>query len=100
MRARSELNKLSGDASFAAMVQAANLRNSYNPAHARWLNRLRFWRLFVQGQMRSRSVIVVGVGSECSTERGVVEHNQMIQAFSPNRTSRARHRLAASVIEV
>jgi hypothetical protein len=52
--------------SLVTMLQAANRRHSYNPAHVQWG--------IIQGEMRSRLLIIVEVGSEGSTERGVIYH--------------------------
>src|ERR1700757_2010725 len=37
--------------------------------------------------MRSRSVIVIQVGSEGATERAFIEHEHMVQALPPNGTN-------------
>ena len=41
--------------------------------------------------MRSRSVIVVEIRIEDSTERGFVEHDHMIEALAPNGTNHPLH---------
>ena len=42
-------------------------------------------RIFVQGQMRSEFVVIAGIGSKNSTQMGVAEDDDVIEAFPADR---------------
>jgi len=75
---------VSGGPSFVAVMQPADLGQRHDRSHFWRLNPSRLGRVFPQGEMRSRSVIVIQVGSEDATERALMEHDHMVQAFRPN----------------
>jgi len=66
------------------MVQSAYLRDRHDSPCFRQLDRPRLGRILLQGKMRSRSVIVVEIQTKGSTERGLAEDDQVIEAFTPN----------------
>jgi hypothetical protein len=67
------------------MVEAADLRNCHDSPRLRRLHRSRFWRVLAQGQVSSRPMILVGVQTESSPERGFVEDDPMVEASTDTR---------------
>ena len=53
------------------------------------LNRAMGWRVLVQGQMRSKFVVVVGVGGKDSTQVGVAKDDDMVEAFPADRVNQS-----------
>jgi hypothetical protein len=53
------------------------------------LNRAMGWRVLVQGQMRSKFVVVVGVGGKDSTQVGVAKDDDMVEAFPAYRANQS-----------
>ena len=76
---------------WVAMVEAADLRNCHDSPRLRRLRRSRFWRILAQGQVSSRSMIVVGVETESLPERGFVEDHHVIEALTADRADQAFH---------
>jgi len=60
--------KRSGGSSFVAVMKAADLREFNHGAGIRRLNRSRLWRILVQGQMRSRVLVIVEIRSQDSAK--------------------------------
>ena len=46
-------------------------------------------RILIQGQMRSEFVIIRGVGGKDSTQMGVAEDDDVIEAFPPDRADQS-----------
>jgi hypothetical protein len=61
--------RVSGGPSFVAVVQSADLGQGHDSSHLCRLDRSRLGRVLPQREMRSRSMIVIQVGSEGATER-------------------------------
>src|ERR1700747_2764756 len=75
---------VAGGPSFVAVMQPADLGQRHDRSHFWRLNPSRLGRVFPQGEMGSRSVIVIQVGSEDATERALREHEHMVQECPPN----------------
>src|ERR1700747_1574278 len=82
---------LSGGPSFVAVRQPADLGQRHDRSHFWRLNPSRLGRVFPQAEMRSRSVIVIQGGSEDATERALMDHDHMVQAFPPNGSNHPLH---------
>ena len=82
---------VSGGPSFVAVVQSAHLGQRHDRSHFWRLNPSWLGRVFPQREMGSRSVIVIQVGSEDATERALMEHDHMVQAFPPNGSNHPLH---------
>ena len=67
------------------MVQTADLRNGDHLAAGRWMHRARIGTVLPQEQMRSGSVIVFLVRREGATQMALVEDNEVVQTFAPDR---------------
>jgi hypothetical protein len=74
----------SGSPSFVAVVQSANEGQRYDGSHFGRVNRSWLRCVLPQRKMRSRSVIVIEIGSESSSQRGFMEHDHMVEAFATN----------------
>jgi hypothetical protein len=74
----------SGGATFVAVVQAAYLAECHDHAGTRWVNRSRVRRIFAQGEVRARSVVVGEVRLEDHAEVRFAEDDDVIQAVAPN----------------
>ena len=46
-------------------------------------------RIFIQGQMRSEFIVIAGVGSKDSTQMGVAEDDDVIEAFPADRADQS-----------
>jgi hypothetical protein len=57
----------SGDAPFVPVMQTADFSNRNNPANR--LHRTRIWRIFIQGQMKTASVIQIDDQKPISVKR-------------------------------
>jgi hypothetical protein len=73
--------------SFVAVVQSADVWQRHDRSHFWRLNRSWLGRVLPQGEMRSRSVIVIQIRIDDATERAFVEHDHMVQALPPNGTN-------------
>jgi hypothetical protein len=83
---------VSGRPSFVAVMQPADLGQRHDRSHFWRLNPSRLGRVFPQGEMRSRSVIVIQIGTKDTTEGRFMEHENAKPdfrdvAFSPKRRS-------------
>ena len=78
------MDDFSGRPSFVAMVKPANLRQLDHGAEFRGLNRRRFRRIFAQRQMRPRALVVVDLRIQDPLQRRVLEHDDVLQTFSPD----------------
>jgi hypothetical protein len=78
---------LSSRSAFVAEVQSTNLRHGHDWPYFWRLNESRHGRVLLQREMRSRSVIVIEIRIENSTQRGFMEHDHMIEALAPNGTN-------------
>jgi hypothetical protein len=79
--------RVSGGPSFVAVMQPTDLGQRHDSPHVLRPNPSRLGRVLPQREMRSRSVIVIQVGSEDAMERAFMEHDHMVQAFPSNRTN-------------
>jgi len=73
------------------MVEAADPRNCHDSPRLRRLHRSRSGRILAQRQMSSRPMIVVGVQTESSPERGFVEDDHVIEALMADQADQAFH---------
>ena len=67
-----------------AMMHAAGFRKLYNPARGGQLDRPEVWSILVEGDMRTRSVVVSEVAGQDEAEVSLAEHEHVIQALAPN----------------
>ena len=81
----------SGGAAFVAVVQATDLTHGHNWPDIPSLNRWWFWRVLLQRQMRSRSVVVIEIGSKDSPQRAFIEHDHVVETFAPDRSDHSFH---------
>ena len=75
---------VSGGTSFIAVMQSTELTHRYNPPDMSRLNWSWNRRVFLQRQVRSRSVVVIAIGSKDSPQRAFIEHDHMIETFPPD----------------
>src|ERR1700757_3956147 len=66
---------------------SADVWQRHDRSHFWRLNRSWLGRVLPQGEMRSRSVIVIQIRIDDATERAFVEHDHMVQALPPNGTN-------------
>src|ERR1700730_11288159 len=96
-KVRTQISKRQGEATLSAVdrwlrvfpgspavVQPADLRHCHDRPHFRRLNRSWLRRVLPQRKMRSRSMIVVEIRIERSSQRAFMEHDHMIQALATN----------------
>ena len=53
------------------------------------LDRPRSWRILVQRQMRSKFVVIAGVGRKDPVQMGLAEDDDVIEAFPANRADQS-----------
>jgi len=80
---RRDSGSTSGSTSRVAMMQAANLRNRDDFAKRRRLDLTRRRRVAIERQVRPDLVIIAEVISKDSLQMPFVQHDDMVQAFSP-----------------
>lgn len=69
------------------MVKTAELRYGDNASEFNWLHRPWLRRVFAQREVRSGFVIVASEQLHVPVERGLVEHNDMIETLAPKRAN-------------
>ena len=69
-----------------AMVQTTNFRQLNHLSQFRSLNGSRHWGITFQGQVTSRSMVVLKVTVKDTAQVLFVQHDDMVQAFSPDGT--------------
>ena len=74
-----------------AMVQAADLGDREDPPLLWPLHPSRLRRILLQAQVGSAAVVVGEVVCEQTVQVGLVEHDDMVQAFAPNRPDQPFH---------
>src|SRR6201987_1129493 len=79
--------RVSGGPTFVAVMQPPDLGQRHDPPHVLRLDRSRLGRVLAQGEMGSRSVIVIQIRTKDTTKRGFLEHDHMVQALPPNGTN-------------
>jgi hypothetical protein len=79
----------SGGKTFVTMMQSANLRNLHDPTHGWRLNRSTDWCVLAQRQMRPGLFIVCEIGFQDSTQTGLIQNDDVIQALSSNRSDQS-----------
>ena len=79
----------SGGKTFVTMMQSANLRNLHDPTHGWRLNRSTDWCVLAQRQMRSGLFVVCEIGFQDSTQTGLIQNDDVIQALSSNRSDQS-----------
>ena len=67
------------------MMQTTDLRNGNDSAARRPLDRTRIWAVLLEREMGSCSVIVVNVRRKHPAQVALVEDDQVVQAFPPDR---------------
>src|SRR4029453_15733070 len=72
-----------------SMVKPTPLGPGNNPSPLGRFNRSSVWRVLPKRKMTTRTVIVVQVAGHLPPERGFIHHDDVIQAFSTNRTYQA-----------
>ena len=75
----------SGGMALVAMVQSSYLRQFHHFSEFRSLNCSWLRRIFPESQMGSRSFVVTKIGAQDFPQRGLVEHDHVVQAFSSDR---------------
>jgi hypothetical protein len=73
-------------AAFVAMVEATQMGNSHDIAVGRRHDGSRHRRIFLQRQVSAGFQIVLDVGAEHATEPAVIGDDDVIEAFSANRS--------------
>jgi hypothetical protein len=81
--------QVSGGPSFVAVMQSADLGQRHDSTHWFRLDRSRLGRILAQGEMPSRSVIVIQIRTKDTTQGRFVKHEHVVQALAPNRTNDA-----------
>ena len=76
----------SGGQSLVAMVQSADLRHDDDPTRARRLDRTRLGAILLERQMGPGTVVIVQVGRQDPPKMALVQDDDVIQAFSPDRS--------------
>ena len=66
------------------MMEAADMGNGHDISLIWWLNRSRYRTLLIERQVRSRLMIVAGVGLQDFSQMPLIENDDMIQALSPD----------------
>jgi hypothetical protein len=77
----------SGGTALVPMVQFTDLRQLYHSAKFLRVNCSRLRGIFLDGQMRSRPLVVVKIGVQDFSQRGLVEHDHVVQSFSSDRSN-------------
>ena len=80
-----EVESLCGSA-LVSMVKPADFRHGDNPAQFRRFNRSSVWTVLPKRKMTTRAVIIVQVAGDLPPERGLIHHDDVIQAFAANGT--------------
>ena len=78
-----------GGTSFVAVVQTADFRGRNHTTFSRTLYPSRCGRVFRQGEMGPRSVMVSKVSGEQAPQVRMVEDNHVVQALAANRSDQA-----------
>ncbi len=73
-----------GSEPFVAMMQAADLWESYDLTRIRQMNRTRFRAVLLKGQVSSAIVIIVAIGLRDLSEMTFTQDNDVIEAFTPD----------------
>jgi hypothetical protein len=79
-----ECRELSGCSSLVTVMKPPDLRQSNYCAGFWGLNRFVLGSIFVQRQMGARMLVIVEVGTQDASQRGIVQHNDVVQALSPD----------------
>ena len=79
----------SGGKTFVTMTQSANLRNLHDPTHGWRLNRSTDSCVLAQRQMRPGLFVVCEIGFQDSTQTGLIQNDDVIQALSSNRSDQS-----------
>ena len=69
------------------MVQAAEMRKLTQ--HAMALHGSSQWSILVQGQVRPKPIVVVGIFAQQFAQMALIDDDQMIQAFPSDRSDQA-----------
>ena len=77
-----EVLSFSSRSSLVTVMEASHFRDLDHPSKFRRLDRSRFRRIFIQGQMRARMQIVLKIRFQNMTERRFVQHYDVIEAFA------------------
>ncbi len=65
------------------MMQTADVGYGLDPAFPQnWSCQ---WSIFVQRQMGAATIVILGVGTECTAQVGLAENDQMVQTFPSDR---------------
>ena len=80
-----------GGAPLVPVMKPANLRYRDNGSAFRRLHGPRFRRVLDQRQVRPGLVIIRAEGFHVPVQRGLVENDHVIEAFSPDRADDALH---------
>jgi hypothetical protein len=80
----------SGGASFVAVEQTADFRERNHTTFSRTLHTSPCGRIFREGEMGPRSVIVRNVSGEHAPQVRLVEDDHVVKALAANRSDQAR----------
>ena len=89
MRSRLMAIGVSGSAALVTMMKATDFRDRDNRAGIGQLYAARFRTIFLERQMSSCSVIVLGVCLQMPHQTPLVEYDQVIQTLPPNAANHA-----------
>ena len=78
---------ISSRAAFVAMMQSPNLWKRDDRALHRRLHPPDLRRIFVQTEMRPPAVIISEIPFEHAVQMNSVQHNHVVQTFTPDRTN-------------
>ena len=82
-----------GGATFVPMVETADLRDRHDRAECRWCDGSVIGRVFIEGQMGPRSVVVLDVLSQDTTESRRVHDRHVIEAPASHLANQSLHGL-------
>ena len=69
---------------FVAVMKAADFRNRDDRPSGRWRDWSGIWRVLLEAKMRPAPMIVPGVNGKEASQMRLIEHDHVIQAFSPD----------------
>ena len=69
---------------FVAVMKAADFRNRDDRPSGRWRDWSGVWRVLLEAKMRPAPMIVPGVKGKEASQVRLIEHDHVIQAFSPD----------------
>ena len=74
-----------------SMMKPAHLRNRYDPAQHRGLDRSGLWAVLLQCQMRTAPMIVINEALKMSVQAALAEYDEAIKALAANGSDHPFH---------